>query len=167
MGDNLETAIIVAWGRCQCYWLIIIRIKNLHYQEMKMKTDPVIAVKDVDAAAEWYQTLLNCSVSPQQEHGFKILTDDDGVVLLCLHRWKMDEHPTMMDQSIMPGNGLILYFRTNNLEDIRKNAEELGANIVEDMHVNPRSQKREFSIRDIDGYYLTISEYHGFGYEYE
>lgn len=133
-----------------------------------IKNDPVIAVNDVDASAKWYQALFDCNRS--YGHGgdkFEILTDADGSVLLCLHEWEVDQHPTMMDASITPGNGLILYFRINNLEQIRDNVEKLGTEIEEDIHRNPNSKKEEFSIRDLDGYYLTISSYHGYGHDYK
>jgi Glyoxalase/Bleomycin resistance protein/Dioxygenase superfamily len=124
-----------------------------------IKSDPIIAVNDVKVSSRWYQALLDC----KDMHGgdkFAILTDNDNEVLLCLHKWKEDEHPTMLDPSITSGNGLILYFRTNNLEKIRQNAKEMEAEIEEDIHLNPNSSKEEFSLRDPDGYYLTISQYH-------
>jgi hypothetical protein len=59
-----------------------------------------------------------------------------------------------------PGNGLILYFRTENMNAIRQNVEKIGGFIVEDIHLNPNSKKKEFSPRDPDGYFLTITEFH-------
>ena len=133
-----------------------------------IKNDPIIAVKDVDASTKWYQALFDCNRS--HGHGgdkFETLTDTDGSVLLCLHAWEVDQHPTMMDASITPGNGVILYFHTDNLELIRDNAEKLDAVIEEDIHCNPNSGKEEFSIRDLDGYYITITRYHDYGYGYK
>ena len=127
-----------------------------------IKNEPIIAVKDVEVSSIWYQTLFDC----KDLHGgsrFAILTDKNGEVLLCLHKWKEDEHPTMLDPNITPGNGLILYFRTQNLEKIWGNAKKLGANLEKDIHLNPNSGKEEFSLRDMDGYYLTISRYHEYG----
>ncbi len=69
----------------------------------------------------------------------------------------------MTNKNITPGNGLILYFRTNNINSIRQKVELMGIAVEEDIHLNPNSHKSEFSVKDIDGYYLTISEYH----EYE
>jgi hypothetical protein len=43
---------------------------------------------------------------------------------------------------------------------IRKNVEKTGGILVEDIHLNLNSTKKEFSIRDPDGYYLTITEFH-------
>lgn len=124
-----------------------------------INTDPIIAVKNVVSSSEWYQQLLGC----RSMHGgseFDILVDENENVLLCLHQWGTHEHPTMQDPAVTPGNGLILYFRTDNMTTIRANAEQLSATIEEDIHVNENSTKKEFSLRDPDGYYLTITEYH-------
>lgn len=66
----------------------------------------------------------------------------------------------MMNPEITPGNGLILYFRTEHLNSIRQNVEKTGGTVEEDIHLNPNSGKMEFSLRDPDGYYLTITEFH-------
>jgi hypothetical protein len=123
------------------------------------KIDPIIAVKDVEASSVWYQSLLNC----RSKHGgkeFDVLVTEKDEVLICLHKWGGHHHPTMQDPSIMRGNGLILYFRTENMNLIRQNAEKSGALIIEDIHFNPNSLKNEFSLMDPDGYYLTITEFH-------
>jgi len=57
----------------------------------------------------------------------------------------------MTNPGITPGNGLILYFRTENMNVIRQNVEKIGGFIVEDIHLNPNSRKKEFSLRDPDG----------------
>jgi hypothetical protein len=69
-------------------------------------------------------------------------------------------HPTMTNPTITPGNGLILYFWTENMNEIQQNVEKLGCTIEEVIHVNPNSTKKEFSLRDPDGYFLTITEFH-------
>ena len=88
---------------------------------------------------------------------------ENNAVLICLHKWGAHEHPTMINPNITPGNGLILYFKTGKMNDIRKNAEKIGWPSEEDIHVNPNSTKKEFSMKTPDGYYLTVTEYH----EYE
>jgi hypothetical protein len=65
-----------------------------------------------------------------------------------------------MNPNVTPGNGLILYFRTDKMDIIRQNVERLGYAVEEDIHVNGNSSKKEFSLRDPDGYYLTITEFH-------
>lgn len=123
------------------------------------KIDPIIAVKDVEASSKWYQSVFGC----RSMHGgkeFDILLSENDEVLICLHKWGEHEHRTMTNPSITPGNGLILYFRTENMNAIRQNVEKIGSSIEEDIHLNPNSTKKEFSLRDPDGYYLTITEFH-------
>ena len=125
------------------------------------KCDPIIAVVDVEKSSNWYQNLLACS----SMHGgseFDVLVDEEGSVLLCLHKWAAHGHPSMKDTTIPAGNGLILYFRTTELETIRKRADIIEATIESDIQLNPNSHKREFSLRDPDGYFLTISEFHDY-----
>ena len=125
------------------------------------KVDPIIAVKDVEASSKWYQSILGC----RSMHGgkeFDILVSENDEILICLHKWGAHEHPTMADPTITQGNGLILYFRTENMDAIRQNVEKAGAQVEEDVHVNPNSTKKEFSLRDPDGYYLTITEFHAY-----
>ena len=35
----------------------------------------------------------------------------------------------------------------------------VGSRLEEEPHVNPNTQSREFSLRDPDGYYVTISAF--------
>ncbi|HEY4288509.1 MAG TPA: VOC family protein [Puia sp.] len=122
--------------------------------------DPIIAVKDVQASAKWYQQVFGFKRAHGESESFAVLVSEDDEILLCLHAWEEHDHPTMRNPAITPGNGLILYFRTDDLHAIRQNVEKTGGPVEEDIHVNPNSTKKEFSIRDLDGYYLTISEYH-------
>lgn len=121
-----------------------------------IRTEVVIGVNDVEKSAAWYQKLLNC----ERRHGgdtFEILTEQDDTVILCLHKWGEHGHPTLTDTQIKPGNGLILYFRVSNLNEIWENAKHLNAKIEEQPHINQNSGKEEFSLRDVDGYYVSIS----------
>jgi hypothetical protein len=43
---------------------------------------------------------------------------------------------------------------------IYENALKEGCVIEEDIHLNPNSRRKEFFIRDPDGYFLTITEFH-------
>ena len=125
------------------------------------KIDPIIAVRDVNVSAEWYQSVFEC----KRTHGgndFAVLVDENNETLICLHKWGEHEHPTMTNPNITPGNGLILYYKTANLDRIRQNIEKINYPIEEDLHLNPNSGKQEFSLRDKDGYYWTITEFHNY-----
>ena len=56
-----------------------------------------------------------------------------------------------------PGNGLLLFFRVDDFEMVLPRARALVARLEEEPHVNPSTGTTEFSLRDPDGYYVTIS----------
>ena len=123
---------------------------------MATKLETIIAVKSVSQSSEFYQKLLGC----RSEHGgeiFEMLTSENNVVL-CLHKWGEHEHPTMANPTSENGNGLILFFRVDDVNEIFKNAKTLKANIEKGVHYNENSLKNQFTLRDLDGYYLIISE---------
>ena len=121
------------------------------------RTETIIGVLDVERSSTWYQQLLNC----KGKHGgpvFEILADQDDTVLLCLHQWGEHEHPSLTSPQVTPGNGLILYFRVDKLDGIWKNAQALNPEVEYPPRLNQNSGKREFSLRDLDGYYVSVSE---------
>lgn len=123
------------------------------------KIDPIIAVKDIEISSKWYQLVFDC----KRKHGgdeFAVLEDENGEILICLHKWGAHEHPTMTNPAITPGNGLILYFKTEILDMVWQNIAKIGYPLEVNIHLNPNSRKQEFSLRDPDGYYITITEYH-------
>ncbi len=123
------------------------------------KLDPIIAVKNVEASADWYYQIFGF----KNLHGgknFAVLATENNEIILCLHKWGEHNHPSLTEDSIPSGNGLLLYFRTTDLKMIKEKAIELGCQILEDIHLNTNSLKMEFSLKDPDGYYLTVSEYH-------
>jgi hypothetical protein len=120
------------------------------------RAETIIGVNDVQGSSIWYQALLECRSS----HGgdtFEILTNSEDVVVLCLHKWGEHHHPTLMVPNPEIGNGLILYFRVDDLQKVWKTAQELNAVIEQPPHYNPNSEKEEFSLRDPDGYYIIVS----------
>lgn len=121
-----------------------------------MHTETILAVRNVRESAAWYEQLLGCHSS----HGgdtFEILRNPEEQVLLCLHHWGDHGHPTMTDRATTPGNGLILYFKVDDLETIWANTQKLAAVVEEPPHLNANSGLEEFSLRDPDGYYISVS----------
>jgi hypothetical protein len=55
------------------------------------------------------------------------------------------------------GNGLLLFFRVDDYDMAVTRARALVDRFEEEPHVNPNTQTWEFSLRDPDGYYVTIS----------
>jgi len=122
-----------------------------------IKNQPIIGVNDVEKSAEWYQKVLDC----KSGHGgstFDMLTDNNDAIFLCLHKWGEHEHPTLSSPKVEPGNGLILYLTVEDLNHTWKNVTALGLALEEPLHLNPNSGKNQFCLRDLDGYYLMITE---------
>jgi hypothetical protein len=63
----------------------------------------------------------------------------------------------MSPDEASPGIGLLLFFRVDDFDMALKRARALVMRFEEEPHVNPNTQTREFSLRDPDGYYVTIS----------
>jgi hypothetical protein len=56
-----------------------------------------------------------------------------------------------------PGNGLLLFFRVDDFDLVLQRARALVPRLDAEPQVNPSTETREFSLRDPDGYYVTIS----------
>ena len=118
----------------------------------------IIGVRDVPGSFRWYQSLLGQpETSPGHDYWGQIL-DADGTVLLCLHQWGAHDHPSLTSpDEAPPGNGLLLFFRVDDFNGALKRARALVPRLQEEPHRNPNTQTREFSLRDPDGYYVTIN----------
>ena len=123
------------------------------------RTWTIIGVSDVSSSFKWYQSLFGQPETRLSHDDFSQVLDSDGTVLLCLHQWGAHEHPPLMSRDeATPGNGLLLFVRVDDFDMSLKRARALGAQLKEEPHVNPNTRTREFSLRDPDGYYVTISE---------
>ena len=122
------------------------------------RTWTIIAVRDVAASFRWYQSLFGLPESAPAHDHFGQILDPDGTVLLCLHAWGAHEHPTLTSPDLAPpGNGLLLFFRVDDFDQALPRARALVARLEEEPHVNPNTGTMELSLRDPDGYYVTIS----------
>jgi len=126
-----------------------------------MKIDPIIAVADVEKSSQWYQAVFGCkSIHGGKE--FDVLVSSKDEIFLCLHKWGAHEHPSMKNSNGLVSNGLILYFRVENMEEIHQKLKELSHPLTKEIALNPNSNKKEFSLIDPDGYHLTVTEFHTF-----
>ncbi|MEZ4457653.1 MAG: VOC family protein [Gemmatimonadales bacterium] len=118
----------------------------------------IIGVADVALSVRWYQTLLGqATAAPAHDHFGQIL-DPDGTVLLSLHQWGAHEHPTLVSPDRgTPANGLLLFFRVDDYEAALRRARTLSGRFEEEPHRNTNTGTMEFSLRDLDGYFVTIS----------
>jgi catechol 2,3-dioxygenase-like lactoylglutathione lyase family enzyme len=121
------------------------------------RTWTIIGVNDVARSFTWYQTLLGLAATAPAHDHFGQLVDADGTVLLCLHAWGSHDHPSLTSPDrARPGNGLLLFFRVDDFDEALARARKLGP-VEEERNVNPSTGTEEFSLRDPDGYYVTVS----------
>lgn len=119
----------------------------------------IIGVADVLASYKWYQSLLGQAEMPPAHDYFAQITDEDGTVLICLHQWGAHEHPSLMSaERPTPGNGLLLFFRVDDFDSALTRGRALATSFEEEPHLNPNTRTLEFTLRDPDGYYVTISQ---------
>jgi catechol 2,3-dioxygenase-like lactoylglutathione lyase family enzyme len=122
------------------------------------RTWTIIGVGDVPDSFKWYQTLFGQPATPPTHDYFGQILDSDGTVLLCLHEWGAHKHPSLTSPDHgTPGNGLLLFFRVDDFDLALQRARSLGTRLEEEPHLNPNTKTKEFSLRDPDGYYVTIS----------
>jgi len=122
------------------------------------RTWTIIGVRDVPASLKWYQSLFGHPATLPAHDYFGQVLDSDGTVLLCLHQWGAHEHPSLRSpEHGIAGNGLLLFFRVDDFEAALQRARSLVHRFEEEPHTNPNTQTMEFSLRDPDGYYVTIS----------
>jgi catechol 2,3-dioxygenase-like lactoylglutathione lyase family enzyme len=127
-------------------------------EEPMKRTWTIIGVADVPRSCAWYQSLLGLPEAAPAHDDFGQIVDADGTVLLCLHEWGAHGHPPLTSpHHATPGNGLLLFFRVDNFDVALPRARALVSRLEEEPHVNPNTGTPEFSLRDPDGYYVTIS----------
>ena len=122
------------------------------------RTWTIIGVRDVHASCTWYQSLLGLPQTAPAHDYFGQILDSDGTVLLCLHEWGAHDHPSLMSlDHAQPGNGLLLFIRVDDFDLALERARSLVPRLEEEPQLNPGTGTLEFSLRDLDGYYVYIS----------
>jgi len=124
---------------------------------------PLLAVRDVEAASNWYQQLLGFQSDHGGPHYERLLSN--GVLVLQLHEWETEhDHGRVGDPNIEPGNGVLVWFgEVTDFEAAVERAERLNATIVLPPHRNPPEGQgngpghREIWIKDLDGYTIVIA----------
>ena len=126
-----------------------------------IRTWTIIGVSDVPRSFNWYQSLFGQPESSPAHDYFGQILDEDGTVVLCLHQWGSHDHPSLLSpEEATPGNGLLLFFRVEEFGFTLTRARILVNKLEEEPHVNPNTETLEFSLRDPDGYYVTVSALH-------
>ena len=128
-------------------------------QKSPIEAQPLIAVRNVRASGRWYTELLGADSLPEHRH--RDVYDRiscSGQLLLQLHAWDEEDHPNLVNAEAAPaGHGVLLWFQVYNFDSVVERARGLGAEIIEEPHINPAPQHREMWLRDPDGYVVVVS----------
>lgn len=137
-----------------------------------MRPQPLIAVADVAASSRWYQRLLGCESAHGGAEYERLVVR--GQLILQLHRWEVEHHHGAIgDPGAKPyGNGVLLWFETDEFDAAVSRAAAMGAEIVLAPHRNPPSgdggpAHREVWLRDLDGYTVVLASPDGEALERE
>lgn len=124
---------------------------------MAVRSQPLIAVTDVEASSRWYRRLLGCESAHGGDEYERLVSD--GALLLQLHRFDVEHHHGPIgDRNDKPyGNGLLLWFELDDFDAAMERVAALQAEIVMARHVNPSAQHWECWLRDPDGYIVVLA----------
>jgi len=128
-------------------------------QKSAVQAQPLIAVRNVRASSRWYGELLGADALP--EHAHRDIYDRvscAGQLLLQLHAWDVEYHPGLVDaDAATPGHGVVLWFQVDDFDAAVARARGLGAEIIEEPHINPAPQHWEIWLHDPDGYVVVLA----------
>jgi catechol 2,3-dioxygenase-like lactoylglutathione lyase family enzyme len=117
----------------------------------------MIAVTDVAAASPWYQQVLGAT-SGHGRTEYEQLLVDGQLTMQLHHRGTGHHHGTIGDAGQVPGNGVALWFETDDFDLAVRRIRAAGAQIVTDVHFNLNAGHREIWIHDPDGYLVVLAE---------
>ena len=127
-----------------------------------VRAQPLIAVTDVDASRNWYCHVLGCESAHGGSEYARLVSD--GALILQLHRFEVEHHHGPIgDVADKPyGNGLLLWFETDDLDAAIAGAAELNAEIVLPRQRNPPEGDGgplhwECWLKDPDGYVVVLA----------
>jgi catechol 2,3-dioxygenase-like lactoylglutathione lyase family enzyme len=127
-----------------------------------MRSQPLIAVTDVEASSRWYQRLLGCTSMHGGPDYDRLVVD--GALIMQLHSFDANHHHGPIgDVNDKPyGNGVLIWFETEDFEALWQRAQEMNAEVVMPRHRNPPEGDDgplhwECWLRDPDGYVVVIA----------
>lgn len=123
---------------------------------MVMCPQPLIVLADVEAGSRWFQEVLGL----RSGHGgpeYEMLMDGDELVAQ-LHNWDGHDHPHLGDQSDPSrGNGVLLWFKTDDFEAALERVKKTGAFILDGPLFNPNARQREVWLKGPEGYRVVVA----------
>lgn len=124
-----------------------------------MRPMPMLSCSSVSTTSGWYQRTLGLTSA----HGgdeYEMLMAGDTLVLQ-LHELDAHEHPYLVRPEESFGNGVAVWFETDDYAAAVDRVRAAGADVLADDHVNELAHHREIWLRDPDGYVVVVSSPYG------
>lgn len=124
---------------------------------MAVRPQPLLVVADVPRASRWYQQVLDADSGHGGTEYERVIVE--GTLVLQLHALDVGHHHgRLADPTVPLGNGVAVWFETDELDAVAERSRQAGAQVVTDIHVNPNAGQRELWLRDLDGYLVVFAE---------
>ena len=83
---------------------------------------------------------------------------DGDEMVVQLHRWDVHDHPHLGDPADSSrGNGVLLWFQTDDFDGVCRRAEAEKATVLEGPLLNENAQQWEVWLRGPEGYRIVVS----------
>lgn len=121
-----------------------------------MKPEPLITVRSVNDSAKFYCQLLGAQRGHEGDNYAQILLD--GEMIMQIHDFDSDpNHEPLGDASLPLGNGVVLWFETDDVESLETRIEEFGIKLDREPFENEFAKQTEFWLHDPDGYQVVVA----------
>ena len=121
-----------------------------------IRSQPMIVLLDVEAGSKWFHDVLGL----RSGHGgqeYEMLMDGDEMIAQ-LHQWDVHEHPHLGDlKQPSRGNGILLWFATDDFDGIVKRVEAARATILDGPLFNKNGHQQEIWLRGPEGYTVVVA----------
>lgn len=126
---------------------------------LSVRPQPLIAVADVEKSSLWYQQVLGATSGHGGPEYEQLLVD--GALIMQLHQLVVGHHHgAIADPAHRTGNGVALWFETDDFDAAVHRIRQNEITIMTDVHVNPNAGHREIWLRDLDDYLVVLAEPH-------
>jgi hypothetical protein len=114
-------------------------MRNSLLQGPGIRSQPLIAARNIRASSRWYQQLLAADELPEHPHrDFYDRLLQQGHLILQLHAWDVENHPNLIDAKAgRPGHGVLLWFEVDDFDATVGRTRSLRLEVIEEPHVNP------------------------------
>lgn len=123
---------------------------------MNIQPRPLIAVSSVKKSKKWYCSLFGADIGHGGEHYEQIIVNNQ--LILQLHNMEADENHESLAQGGALGNGVVLWFSTDDFEALVLRAKKAGITPERPVFFNERAKQMELWFIDPDGYRVVVND---------